>query len=268
LGAIAPSRSQTSFAGSAPRRARQRAIPKANVRELLREHQRTGEGARVGQLAGHDVAATGLAVADRDLAARLAEVELRQLAGAVAGALKAARRRQKAGPQLAQEVVEDPLATAVAQRLELLTDTHARERGLIVKQLLDRRQKRMELRAPLRPRAVARRLRRGERLSDRVAVNADAAVDLALREPLNMLHPPDLRPLLHAKQRLPPVSINRSSQINVVRPDTSGPAPRWTTIRPAQTDQYSGGTYKRQLCAARSGWLSDVAKQNCGTCWA
>ena len=44
-------------------------------------------------------------------------------------------------------------------------------------------------------------------------MNASAAVDLALREALDVPHPPDLRPLLHTKQRLPPVSIDRSSQI-------------------------------------------------------
>jgi hypothetical protein len=56
-------------------------------------------------------------------------------------------------------------------------------------------------------------------------VNARAAVNLALLEALDLAHPPDLRPLLHAKQRLPPVSIVRSSQING-RSDTSDPAPR------------------------------------------
>jgi hypothetical protein len=44
-------------------------------------------------------------------------------------------------------------------------------------------------------------------------VDAGAAMDLPLRETLDVPHPPDLRPLLHAKQRLPPVSIDRSSQI-------------------------------------------------------
>jgi hypothetical protein len=90
--------------------------------------------------------------------------------------------------------------------------------------------------------AVARRLRQGQRPADRVAVDASAAVDLALREALDLAHPPDLRPLLHAKQRLSPVSIVRSSQIK-------GPVGRlrpragWTTFRPAQADQYSGGAY-------------------------
>ena len=60
-------------------------------------------------------------------------------------------------------------------------------------------------------------------------MDAGAAVDLALGEPLDVSHPPDLRPLLHAKHCLPPVSIVRSSQI-------TGPVGR---LRPcAQVDQF------------------------------
>ena len=86
-------------------------------------------------------------------------------------------------------------------------------------------------------------------------MDAGAAVDLSLREAARRAHPPDLRPLLHAKQRLPPVSIVRSSQIK-------GPAGRhrpragWTTFRPAQADQYSGGAYTaeaRRLMQDESG---------------
>ena len=61
------------------------AHPERDVRELLREHQRAGERARVGQLTRHDVAAARLAPADRDLRARLAQIELRQLAGPIDG---------------------------------------------------------------------------------------------------------------------------------------------------------------------------------------
>jgi hypothetical protein len=109
LGAIAPSRSQTSFSGSAETGEAARHA-EGDVFELLREDERAGDGARVGQLASDDVAPADLAPADPDLRARLAEVELGQLAGAVAGALEAARRRQKARPQLAQQVVEHRLA--------------------------------------------------------------------------------------------------------------------------------------------------------------
>jgi hypothetical protein len=94
-----------------------------DVGPLLREHQRPGEGARVGQLGGDDIAAPRLAVPDRDLPPRLAEVELAQLARAIARALVGARK-QEAGAQLAQEVVEDRLAAVVAELLDLLADPH------------------------------------------------------------------------------------------------------------------------------------------------
>jgi hypothetical protein len=87
----------------APKAARH---PESDVGELLREDERADKGARVGQLAGDDPAAACLAEADRDLRARLHEVELGQLAGAVARALEAARRRQKARPQFPQQVIE------------------------------------------------------------------------------------------------------------------------------------------------------------------
>jgi hypothetical protein len=94
----------------APSRARQRLIPQAMSGNSFREDERSGEGARVRQLAGHDVAAPRLVPAGRDLRLRLAQVELRQLAGPVDGALEASRRRQVARPQLAQKIVEDRLA--------------------------------------------------------------------------------------------------------------------------------------------------------------
>jgi hypothetical protein len=87
----------------APKAARH---PESDVGELLREDERADKGARVGQLAGDDPAAACLAEADRDLRARLHEVELGQLAGAVARTLEAARRRQKARPQFPQQVIE------------------------------------------------------------------------------------------------------------------------------------------------------------------
>jgi hypothetical protein len=151
------------------------AHPERDIRELLRKHQRAGERARVGQLTGHDIAAAGLATADRDLRARLAQIELRQLPRPITGALEAARRRQKPRPQLTQQIVEDRLAAHIAEPLELLADPHARQRRLVGEQLLDRRDERLELRRPRRPRPIARRRRRGQRPADRVAVHTGAA---------------------------------------------------------------------------------------------
>lgn len=95
-----------------------------DVAELLGEDQRAGERTRVRQLAGHHPAAAGLAPADGDLRAWLAQIELRQLPRPITRALKAARRRQKPRPQLAQQVIEDRLAAHVAELLQLLTHPH------------------------------------------------------------------------------------------------------------------------------------------------
>jgi hypothetical protein len=94
--------------GSAPSRARQRLIP-SDVRELLGEDECAAEAPRVGQLAGDHIAPARLAEADRNLAQRLGQVKLGQLAGTVDGALKGPGRRPVAGPELAQQVVEDRL---------------------------------------------------------------------------------------------------------------------------------------------------------------
>ena len=171
-----------------------------NVGKLLREDQGAGKGARVGQLAGDEIALAQLIPADRDLAPGLGEVELGQLAGSVDGALVGARRWQVAGAELAQEIVEDRLAAAVAELFDLLADADARERRLLVEQSLDLTNEGTELRGALRPRPVARRLVCGERATDRVAVDPGQAVNLPLRSPLDLRHPPDLRPLLHVKQ--------------------------------------------------------------------
>jgi hypothetical protein len=105
-------------------------------------------------------------------------------------------------------------------------------------------------RSARRPRPIARRLRRRQRPTDRVAMNARPAVDLALRKALHVLHPPDLRPLLHAKQTFLRVSIDRSSPDH--GPGRTDPRPprRWPRIRPAQAAQYSGGAYTDDAAGA------------------
>jgi hypothetical protein len=82
-----------------------------------------------------------------------------------------ARRRQEAGPDSAQAVVKDRLAASVALFPDLLEDAHARERRLVFEQLADPRNERVELGGALWSWAIARRLRRGERAPDRVAVD-------------------------------------------------------------------------------------------------
>ena len=54
-----------------------------DVRGLLREDERAGEGARVGQLRGGDETAARLGLADGDVGTRLSEIEVAALARAV-----------------------------------------------------------------------------------------------------------------------------------------------------------------------------------------
>ena len=242
-GAIAPSRSQTSLPGSAPSRARQRLIPNAMSAELLGEHQRAGERARVGQLAGHDVAAARLAPADRDLRARLAQIELRQLARPITGALEAARRRQQ---------------TAAAARATDRRGSSCRPHS--------RASRAPRGRAP--PTASARQ--RAAPRSPRRTARASTAAAAAAHRPAASTTPArcgscrDGRPCGDGSRaaRGPPRASTAGSPPTAPRqatpspgldqqiePDhrpgrtTSDPAPRWTTFRPAQADQYSGGAY-------------------------
>src|SRR5271155_1526288 len=88
-------------------------------------------------------------------------------------------------------------------------------------------------------------------------MGSGAPVDLALREALDVLHAPDLCPLLHVKQRLPPVSILRSSQIQ--RSGRMAPAPRrsgplldrrrWTSIQAAPTAFGEEVVSRRSACS-------------------
>jgi hypothetical protein len=75
--------------------------PPEQIRGLLGEDQRARAGARVAQAGDDDPAAAVLDGADRDLVARLPEIELADLARPVDGALEAPRRRDDR-PDLAQ----------------------------------------------------------------------------------------------------------------------------------------------------------------------
>jgi hypothetical protein len=170
--------------------------PVEEVGRLLREHQRAGAGAGVGQAADDDVAAAALAAADRDLRARLPEVELAERPRPVRGALKAARPRQKQRPHLAQVVVEDRLAARVAEPGDQLADARAGQARLGAEQTVDLLLERVELGGTERAR-VPRRPLAAERLADRVAIALGAAGDLPNRQPLDVVQAADLGPLLH-----------------------------------------------------------------------
>jgi hypothetical protein len=62
--------------------------PGQQIRDLLSEDQRAGAGPRVAQARDHHVILAGLAVADRDLARGLPEIELADLPGPIDRALR------------------------------------------------------------------------------------------------------------------------------------------------------------------------------------
>ena len=97
------------------------ADPEQQVRGLLGEDHRPGTGTRVAQTRNDDIRLAGLAVTDRDLVLRFPHVELADLTGPIDRALKRALIDEER-PDLAQIVINDRLATHVAQRRDQLTD--------------------------------------------------------------------------------------------------------------------------------------------------
>jgi hypothetical protein len=170
--------------------------PVQEVGRFLGEDERAGSNPGVGKAADDHVAAPGLAVANRDLVARLPQVELAEHARAVARALEGARSGQEERAQLAQVVVQDRLASRVALLCDQLADPPAGQTGVVAKQPPDLLRERLELRGPARA-AVAGRLARAQRPADGVAITPGRARDLLDRQPGDEVHPPDLRPLLH-----------------------------------------------------------------------
>src|SRR5215211_1473587 len=144
------------------------AHPPEHVGGLLGEDERRGAGAGVARAGGDYEAASGLAVADGDLLARLPEVELDELAGPVAGALEGARRGEDRS-QLAHVVVQDRLAAPVAGGGDPLADHLGGNVPVVPQKLVDLRLERIELGGPRRPRPIRRRPRAAQRRADRVA---------------------------------------------------------------------------------------------------
>ncbi len=171
------------------------------VGRLLREHQRGGAGARVRQATNHDVAAPHLPGADRDLPARLPQVELAERPRPIRGALEAARPRQKQGSHLAHVVIEDRLAARVALLLQKLPQPLARQPRIGAQQPVDLLAERVQLRRP-QPPPIPGRLSRAQRPPDRVTAVAGAPDDLLDRQPLHKIQAADLRPLLHPDHNL------------------------------------------------------------------
>jgi hypothetical protein len=180
----------------------------SSLGRLLGEHQRPGQRPRPAQLGRHHPAPAQLTVADRDLVARLEQIELHQLPRAIQRPL-IGPPPQKARPDLAHVIVEDRLAAHIAQLPSQLSQPLRRNARIGPQLLLDPGLERIELRRTRRP-PVARRLSRAKRTPDRLPVTTGAAMDLLDRQPLHEVHAADLRPLLHTDQL--PLLARSSSQ--------------------------------------------------------
>jgi hypothetical protein len=173
------------------------AHPQQHVGRLLGEHQRAGDRARVAKLRGHHPAAARLAIAHRDLTARLEQVELQQLARPIDGALIGALGR-KQRPHLTHVVVEDCLRAVEADLAQQLAHALAGNARILAQQPVNLVLERVELRGAPCP-AIPRRALAPQRTTNGVAVMPGALGDLADREPIDLPHPPDLRPAPHVE---------------------------------------------------------------------
>src|SRR6516165_1514933 len=186
--------------GQAAEEAQAAVHPEGQIVEAPREHQGAGGRPREPKLAGHHIAAAGLAVTDGNLRLGLEQVELQELAGPVRGALIGALGTDDRA-QLAQVAIEDRLAARIAALADQLADAGIGDSRHIAQQLGDLLAVGVELGGDRRAR-VARRPLAPERLADGLAIPAGAASDLLDRYSLDEVHAADLRPLLHGNQLL------------------------------------------------------------------
>jgi hypothetical protein len=192
-----PRRQPADLAQAAPQ-------PEEDVGRLLREDERPRPEARVAERADDDEALARLAVADRDLAPGLPEVELEQLPRAVDRPLVGARP-QVVGAHRAHVVVDDRLVAGKALLRQQLADPLALDPRIVVEQPVELVLEPVELRSPRGTRVGGRSLR-AQRPPDRLPVQTRPPPDLPDRQPVDEPHPADLRPQLHADHLLPPGS--------------------------------------------------------------
>src|SRR4051794_11757924 len=177
---------------------------------------------------------------DPNRLARLPQIALHQLARAIDRALKGATDEEP-GSDLAHVVIEDRLAARIAKLGRHLPQAKRLDRRIRTQLLTDPVAKRVKLRRRRQPRIPRRRLGR-HRPPNRLAMKPRPPADLPDRQPLDPVHAPDLRPLLHPDHTPPP----RPSQCSSEGPNPAGhtrPRARRVTFRPAQVGQYSGGAH-------------------------
>jgi hypothetical protein len=112
---------------------------------------------------------------------------------------------------------------------------------VVLQETPDLVRERVELRRPRRA-LIARRGIATQRASDGVAVVTGAPDDLVDREPLDLPHPPDLRPAPHLEHTLPPRQSHDLTRLGITPDETDHPPtgcdfdrPRRVIIRAAPT---------------------------------
>jgi hypothetical protein len=157
-------------------------------------------------------------MADRDLGAWLEEVELQQLAGTVERALGGAPGLEQRA-HLAQVAVENGLPALISEPCKQLSHTLAGQVRILAQQAVDLVLEGIQLRRPWWT-LIARRTLGPERTADSVSVVPGAPGDLPDREPVDLLHPPDLRPAPHVKHRPPLASVLDLARVRVTPDET------------------------------------------------
>jgi hypothetical protein len=149
-------------------------------------------------LARHNPTPMMLIMPERDQPPRLPQIALHQLAPPIDRPPERPRP-QIPGTDIADKVVKDRLATPIAPLASHLAPPKRLDprinSQLLANPILERIQLRTRWLA-----LIARRLRRHQQPRDRVPVQPRPPTDLPTRQTLHPVHPPHLRPLLHADQ--------------------------------------------------------------------
>jgi hypothetical protein len=159
-------------------------------------------------------------MADRDLGARLPQIELADLRRPIDGALKRPGRGEQRA-DLAQVVIDDRLAPVEPQRRDQLTDPLPGHRRVLAQQPMDLRLKRVELRARRRT-SIDRRLLRTQRAAHRVAIDPEPPSQLLDRHPAHEVLAPQLGPPLHVEHPFLPASIPLTEPGSAPHPTDQG----------------------------------------------
>ena len=211
-------------------RARQ---PGENVRRLLAEHQSARERARPARLRRDDPAAAGLAIADRDVLARLPQIALDQLRRPIDRPLERALD-QEPRPHLADIVIKDRLAAPIADLFGELTQPLRRDLRIGLQLLTDPLLERVQDRPGRRP-----RIRSAAPPPPTASTPCPAPTQSG--ELISRAESPSTRFIrltsAHCStptNRLPPVRSQSDRASVTTQPDNPPATPKWPRFRAAQ----------------------------------